>query len=115
VFDGQVWHGIGVSSGQVTGIARVIRHPEEGVRLGHGEILVAPSTDPGWTPLFLRAKAVVMEIGGYLSHGAIVAREYGLPAVVNMPGILDHIKDGDTLTVDGDGATVRRIEHPRAE
>jgi pyruvate,water dikinase len=114
-FDGQTWHGIGVSSGQVTGIARVIRHPTEGDRLGHGDILVAPSTDPGWTPLFLRAKAIVMETGGYLSHGAIVAREYGLPAVVNIPGILDVLKDGETLTVDGDAATVRRIERAQTE
>ena len=52
-----------------------------------GEILITPSTDPGWTPLFLRAAAVVMEVGGYLSHGAIVAREYGLPAVVNIPPV----------------------------
>jgi rifampicin phosphotransferase len=57
----------------------------------------------------VRASAVVMETGGYLSHGAIVAREYGLPAVVNIPGILSHIQDGETLTVDGDAATVRRI------
>jgi pyruvate,water dikinase len=49
-----------------------------------------------------------METGSYLSHGAIVAREYGLPAVVNIPGILDHLIDGETLTVDGDAATVRR-------
>jgi pyruvate,water dikinase len=49
-----------------------------------------------------------METGGYLSHGAIVAREYGLPAMVNIPGILDHLIDGETLTVDGDAATVRR-------
>lgn len=48
--------------------------------------MVAPSTDPGWTPLFLKAGAVVMETGGFLSHGAIVAREYGIPAVVNIPG-----------------------------
>jgi rifampicin phosphotransferase len=108
-FDGQVWRGIGVSSGRLTASARAIRHPDEGVRLGHGEILVAPSTDPGWTPLFVRAGAVVMETGGYLSHGAIVAREYGLPAVVNIPGILNHITDGEILTVDGDAATVRRI------
>jgi pyruvate,water dikinase len=107
-FDGQMWHGIGVSSGHATAPGRVVRHPEEGVRLGQGEILVAPSTDPGWTPLFLRAAAVVMETGGYLSHGAIVAREYGLPAVVNIPGILDYLTDGETLTVDGDAATVRR-------
>jgi pyruvate,water dikinase len=79
------------------------------MRLGPGEILVAPSTDPGWTPLFVRASAVVMETGGYLSHGAIVAREYGLPAVVNIPDILSHIEDGETLAVDGDAATVRRI------
>jgi pyruvate,water dikinase len=77
--DGQVWRGIGVSSGRVTAVARAIRHPDEGTRLDHGEILLAPSTDPGWTPLFLRASAMVMETGGYLSHGVIVAREYGLP------------------------------------
>jgi pyruvate,water dikinase len=110
--DGQVWRGIGVSSGRATAAARIIRHPEEGVRLGHGEILLAPSTDPGWTPLFLRASAVVMETGGYLSHGAIVAREYGVPAVVNIPGILDCLQDGEQLTVDGDAATVSRAAKP---
>ena len=109
VSNGQVWHGIGVSSGRVTAAARTIRHPVEGTRLAAGEVLVAPSTDPGWTPLFVRASAVVMETGGYLSHGAIVAREYGLPAVVNIPDILGQLKDGETLTVDGDTATVRRI------
>lgn len=65
---------------------RILRHPNEGHRLGHGEILVAPSTDPGWTPLFMRAAAVVMEVGGFHSHGAIVAREFGIPAVANIPG-----------------------------
>jgi pyruvate,water dikinase len=106
VSNGQVWRGIGVSSGRATAVARTIRHPDEGRWLGLGEILVAPSTDPGWTPSFIRASAVVMETGGYLSHGAIVAREYGLPAVVNIPDILSHIKDGETLTVDGDAAKV---------
>jgi pyruvate,water dikinase len=114
-FDGQVWHGIGVSSGRVTAVGRVIRYPDEGIRLGQGEILLAPSTDPGWTPLFVRASAVVMETGGYLSHGAIVAREYGLPAVVNLPAILDHVEDGDRLTVDGDAATVRRTPQSEAD
>jgi rifampicin phosphotransferase len=109
VSNGQVWRGIGVSSGRATAVARTIRHPDEGTRLGRGDILVVPSTDPGWTPLFIRASAVVMETGGYLSHGAIAAREYGLPAVVNIPDILDHIKDGETLTVDGDAATVERV------
>ncbi|KAF0244209.1 MAG: pyruvate water [Planctomycetota bacterium] len=98
--------GLAVSSGQATGPARVIRHPADGGRLKQGDILVAPSTDPGWTPLFLRASAVVMETGGMLSHGAIVAREYGLPAVVNIAGLLDQVKDGQSLTVDGDSGLV---------
>lgn len=93
--------GIAASPGQVSGRARIIRHPDEGRRLQAGEILVAPSTDPGWTPLFLRASAVVMETGGYLSHGAIVAREFGLPAVINIPGLLERVEDGAWLTVDG--------------
>ena len=70
---------------------------------------MAPSTDPGWTPLFLRASAIVMESGGYLSHGAIVAREFGLPAVVNIPGIIDQLTDGEVVTVDGDAARVSRV------
>ncbi|MCE9584448.1 MAG: pyruvate, phosphate dikinase [Planctomycetes bacterium] len=104
--DGRTLKGMAVSSGLASGVARVIRHPAEGARLKQGEVLVAPSTDPGWTPLFLRASAVVMEVGGMLSHGAIVAREYGLPAVVNVPGLLDRVKDGQTLDVDGDRGVV---------
>jgi pyruvate,water dikinase len=98
--------GAGVSSGRARGTARVICHPSEGARLQPGDILVAPSTDPAWTPLFLRASAVVMEVGGYLSHGAIVAREYGLPAVVNVAGAVSTIEDGQLLTVDGDAGEV---------
>jgi pyruvate,water dikinase len=98
--------GAGVSSGRARGTARVIRHPSEGARLQPGNILVAPSTDPAWTPLFLRASAVVMEVGGYLSHGAIVAREYGLPAVVNVAGAVSTVQDGQILTVDGDAGEV---------
>lgn len=106
------WTGIAASPGHATGPARLIRHPSESSRLQPGEILVAPSTDPGWTPLFLRTSAIVMETGGYLSHGAIVAREYGLPAVVNLPGILNSLKDGEMLTVDGDSGRVRRQTGP---
>jgi phosphohistidine swiveling domain-containing protein len=95
-------HGVAASPGQATGRARIIRHPSEGRLLRAGEVLVAPSTDPGWTPLFLRACAVVMETGGYLSHGAIVAREFGLPAVVNLPGLLEVVQDGQSVLVDGD-------------
>ncbi|MGH2355258.1 MAG: PEP-utilizing enzyme, partial [Chloroflexota bacterium] len=79
VAGGEVFVGLGVAAGQAAGPARVILHPSEGRRLEKGDVLVAPTTDPGWTPLFLRAAALVMETGGYLSHGAIVAREYGIP------------------------------------
>lgn len=103
---GALW-GVAVSSGQAGGPARLIRHPAEGTALKRGEVLVAPSTDPAWTPLFLRASAVVMEVGGYLSHGAIVAREYGIPAVVNVAGAMSVFHDGQVLHVDGDSGKVR--------
>jgi phosphohistidine swiveling domain-containing protein len=105
-------HGVGASPGQAKGRARIIRHPSEGRLLQAGEVLVAPSTDPGWTPLFLRACAVVTESGGYLSHGAIVAREFGLPAVVNIPGLLETVRDGQSVLVDGDrGRIILEREH----
>ena len=98
--------GIAASSGQASGRARILHHPGEGHSLQVGEVLVAPSTDPAWTPLFLRACAVVMETGGYLSHGAIVAREFGIPAVVNIPGLLKRVEDGQQITVDGNRGLV---------
>ncbi|MBV9599647.1 MAG: hypothetical protein JOZ87_22715, partial [Chloroflexi bacterium] len=73
--------GIAASGGRVRGIARIAHSPQEAALLQHGEILVARSTDPGWTPAFALAAGLVLEVGGQLSHGAIVAREYGLPAV----------------------------------
>ncbi|MFZ5827566.1 MAG: PEP/pyruvate-binding domain-containing protein [Bacillota bacterium] len=106
--DGEL-QGVAVSSGQAEGPARLIRHPGEGHRLKKGDVLVAPSTDPAWTPLFLRAAAVVMEVGGYLSHGAIVAREYGIPAVVNVAGAMAAFQEGQPLHVDGDSGQVRPI------
>jgi pyruvate,water dikinase len=83
----------------------VIRSPA-GARLEPGEVLVAPSTDPGWTPLFLTAGALVMEMGGMMSHGAVVAREYGIPAVVGVPGATERIKTGERVVVDGSAGTV---------
>jgi pyruvate,water dikinase len=74
-----------------------------------GAILVVPSTDPSWTPAFLKAGGLVMETGGYLSHGAIVAREFGIPAVVNVPGILTHIRTGDEVEVDAARGVVRIV------
>jgi pyruvate,water dikinase len=98
---GAVLTGLPSSPGRVTGIARVLYSPQEGTRLQPGEILVAPSTDPGWTPLFLLASGLVMETGGYLSHGAIVAREYGIPAVLNVPLATQSIPDGSSILLDG--------------
>ena len=92
--------GTAASAGTVTGPARVVLDPT-GAQLAPGEILVAPSTDPGWTPLFLTAGGLVMEMGGANSHGAVVAREYGIPAVVGLPGATSVITTGQALTVDG--------------
>ncbi|MFC9335660.1 PEP/pyruvate-binding domain-containing protein [Arthrobacter sp. NPDC057009] len=97
--------GAPASAGTVTGKARVILDPA-GAHLEPGEILVAPSTDPGWTPLFMTAGALVMEMGGPISHGAVVAREYGIPAVVGVPDATLRISTGDTVTVDGAAGTV---------
>jgi rifampicin phosphotransferase len=97
--------GSAASPGTVTALARVILDPA-GAHLAPGEILVAPSTDPGWTPLFLTAGGLVMETGGAMSHGVIVAREYGLPAVVGVPQATERITTGMRLTVDGSAGTI---------
>ncbi len=103
---GNVLAGLGVAAGSASGAAKIIYHPGEGQKLRTGDVLVAPSTDPGWTPLFLRASAIVVETGGFASHGSIVAREYGIPAVVNIPGVMKIIKDSQLITVDGDEGKV---------
>lgn len=100
--EGNWLQGLGASAGMAKGPARLIAHPAEGNRLLLGEVMVAPSTDPAWTPLFLKAAALIMETGGFLSHGAIVAREYGIPSVINVAGAMHHLQDGRRVTVDGD-------------
>lgn len=97
--------GTPASSGTVTGTARVILDPV-GAQLEPGEILVCPSTDPGWTPLFLTAGGLVMEMGGANSHGAVVAREYGIPAVVGVARAVATIQTGTQITVNGTAGTV---------
>jgi rifampicin phosphotransferase len=92
--------GTGVSAGVVEGIARVVRDPSTAV-LHAGEILVAPFTDPGWTPLFINAAGLVMEVGGMMTHGSVVAREYGIPAVVSVDGATTAIRTGQRILVDG--------------
>jgi rifampicin phosphotransferase len=92
--------GIPVSAGVAEGIVKVVRRLEEG-SLNKGDILVAPYTDPGWTPLFHSAKALVTEIGGMMTHGSVVAREYGIPAVVGVENATKILKDGQYVRVDG--------------
>jgi pyruvate,water dikinase len=98
--------GVSGSPGIVSGPARVIRGPDEFSTLKRGEILVAPLTNPTWTPLFAVASAVITEVGGILSHGAIVAREYGIPAVMSVPGATHSLSDGQMITVDGNRGVV---------
>ncbi len=93
--------GMGISSGVVTGPVRIVRSLEDSHRLRPGDVLVTRATDPAWTPLFLNAAGLVMELGGMLSHGAVVAREYGLPAVVNVGDATRRLHDGQTVTLDG--------------
>lgn len=98
--------GLGISPGVVRGRTRVVRSPDEGDRLRPGEILVARATDPGWTPLFPRAGGLILELGSQLSHGAVVAREYRVPGVVNVAGATRIFADGTEVTVDGRGGVV---------
>lgn len=106
--------GIGVSSGRARGRARVITDPGDPRGIEPGEVLVAPLTDPAWTPLFLAAAAVVVDIGAMQSHAAIVARELGVPAVVSVDGASSSIDDGDELDVDGDRGTVTVVSRAAA-
>lgn len=97
----RVLEGISGCTGRATGKARVIRDPTRKASIEPGEILVAPHTDIGWTPLFLTTSAVVTGLGGPLSHSCIVAREYGVPTVVNVENITEIVETGDLITVDG--------------
>ena len=98
--------GVGVSAGVAKGQARVLWKPTDMQPGERDYILVCPSTDPAWTPLFLNAAGLVMERGGMLSHGAIVAREYGVPAVANIPNATENIVNGQIIQVDGNKGTV---------
>ena len=98
--------GIAGSPGRASGVTRVIRGPEEFHLLQSGEILVAPLTNPVWTPLFAVAGGLVTEVGGILSHGAIVAREYGIPAVMAVSDATKLLQVGQAVTVDGNKGIV---------
>jgi pyruvate,water dikinase len=106
---GHVLKGVAASPGQVTGTARVLMGPEDFGKMHPGDILVAEITTPAWTPLFAMAAAVVTDVGGPLSHGSIVAREYGLPAVLGTGVATRRIQSGQTITVDGSAGQVHLL------
>lgn len=101
--------GLGASHGVVEGLVRIVRDPAE-ADLDEGEILVCATSDPSWSALFLVAGAVVVDVGGPLSHGAIVARELGIPAVINTRNAIRVLKDGDYVRVDGTAGAVKILK-----
>lgn len=103
---GDILAGLGACPGVATGTARIINDPGDATELQPGEILVAPLTDPGWTPLFTSAAAVVVNVGSVLSHAAIVSRELGIPCVLGVQQATKRITNGAKLTVDGTAGTV---------
>jgi pyruvate,water dikinase len=103
--------GIAGCPGVARGRARVVLDPLDPRGLAPGDVLVAPITDPSWTPLFVTAEAVVVDVGAEMSHAIIVARELGIPAVVSVTGATRSIPDGAMLEVDGDTGVVRVLEH----
>lgn len=110
-----VLHGLGVSGSAVEGIARVVTSSDELDIFEPGEILVSSHTDAGWTPYFTLAAAVIVETGGLLTHTSVVARELGLPAVVNVQGATKIIKTGDRLHIDPDSGEVRILARAKSE
>jgi phosphohistidine swiveling domain-containing protein len=104
--DPRVLRGSPVSAGSVTGLVRVVLDPKT-ARLAPGEIMVCRATDPAWTPLFLAAGGLVLEVGGMMTHGSVVAREYGIPAVVGVVEATRRLRTGQRIMVDGSSGTVR--------
>jgi pyruvate,water dikinase len=103
---GDTLKGVPTSAGKVTAAACVLHGPGDFHRMTPGAVLVAGTTTPAWTPLFAMASAVVTDIGGPLSHGSIVAREYGIPAVMGVGVATRRIQNGQTITVDGNAGLV---------
>jgi phosphohistidine swiveling domain-containing protein len=112
VATGDVLQGVPGCPGVVRGIARVIMDPLDPMALEPGDIMIAPVTDPAWTPLFMTAGGVIVNVGGQISHAIIVSRELGLPCVVSVEHATDRIPDGATIEVDGATGQVTIIELP---
>ncbi|MFW0771692.1 PEP-utilizing enzyme [Paenarthrobacter nitroguajacolicus] len=102
--------GVGASTGTANGNARLIHGPDEFTRFQSGDVLVCRTTDPAWTPLFGMASAVVTETGGMLSHAAIVAREFGVPAVLGVRNALALLADGKPVPINGSQGTVTLMD-----
>lgn len=100
--------GIGASSGKASGVCRIIINPEEFSRLQPGDILVAQYTNPSWTPVFSFIGGLVVEYGSVVSHAAIIAREYGIPAILGVKGVTQLLKDGEIVTIDGAKGLIQR-------
>ena len=103
--------GIPVSPGVYEGPVKVLEHPEQGDRLERGDVLVTTGTNPAWTPLFLKLGALIMETGGPISHGSVVAREYGVPAVAGVVGATDKLQEGQRVRVNGETGSVEILDH----
>ena len=101
--------GIPASGGRATGPVRVLHSIDDFERIQIGDVLVAPMTAPAWTPLFDRLAAIVTNTGGVAAHASIVAREYGLPAVVGTTDATRRLRDGEMVEVDGSAGIVRRL------
>jgi pyruvate,water dikinase len=101
--------GLCVSRGIVEAEAVVIRDPREFQLMRKGAVLVAPATDPSWTPLFTLASGVIVEVGGMLSHASTVAREYGLPALANVRQATSRLKTGDRVRLNASSGFVQRL------
>jgi len=115
VEEGEAFRGQPASPGSYQGTAHIILDPSIDIELKPGEILIAPYTDPAWTPLFLTAGAAVVEVGSYLSHAGTVAREFGMPCVVDLPDCTKRIHTGFEVQVDGDQGIVRLISEEEGE
>jgi len=111
----RVFRGIGCSAGIVKGPVRVITELHDANTMRKGEILVTRFTDPGWTPVLGLVSGIVTEVGGLLSHAAVIGREYGLPAVLNVPGATKILKTGQIVEIDGREGTVRVVQDGAVE
>jgi pyruvate,water dikinase len=102
--------GLPISPGQVRGRILVLTRPEDFQPGDEKIILVMPTTDPAWLPLLHRAAGLIVEMGGLLSHGSVIAREYGLPGVANIPQATTRFQNGDLVLLDGSTGVVQRLE-----